>query len=90
MSQLHTILTPPSTQRPSKAGKFSSALSNSDSQFVQAFQGKQASISCLSCNFASLRLQFSPFRDTEAKLGNENLEMNHQITVDKKMRKMMI
>ena len=38
--------------------KLSSTLSNSDLQFVHAFRRKQASTSCLSCDSASLHLQF--------------------------------
>ena len=60
--------------------KFSSALSNLDSQFIHAFQRKQASTSCLSCDSSSLCLQFPPFRDAEAELGNERIWMNHKIT----------
>ena len=40
--------------------EFSSALSNSDSQFVHASQGKHASTCCLSWDSASLHLQFPP------------------------------
>ena len=47
--------------------KFSSALSNSDSQFVHAFRGKHASTSCLSCDSASLHLQLPPFQDAETE-----------------------
>ena len=47
--------------------EFNSALSNSDSHFVHAFRGKQASTSCLSCDSASLRLQFPPLRNAEAE-----------------------
>ena len=76
-----TLFTPHSAQRPSR--KFSSALSNSDLQFVPAFRGKQASPSCVSCDSASLGLQFRLFRDAEAELGSEN-QMIHQIaTVEK-------
>ena len=50
----------------------SSALSNSDLQFVHAFRGRHASTSCLSSNSAHLRLQFQLFRDAEAELGNES------------------
>ena len=67
--------------------KFSSALSTSDSQIVHAFPGKQASTSCLSCDSALLRLQFPPFRDAEAELGNESW-VDSSIIVDGKNHKL--
>ena len=84
--KLHKTFMSRSSRRPSKARKpkLSSVLSNSDSQFVHAFQGKQASTFCLSCDFVSLRLRFPPCRDAEAEVGNGNLEMNHQITADER------
>ena len=57
--------------------KFSSALSNSDSQFVHAFRGKHASTSCLSCDFASLHLQLPPFQDAETEQSVKKLVTAH-------------
>ena len=66
--------------------KFSSALSNSDFQFVHVFRGKHASTSCLSCDSASLRIQFPPLWDAEAEFSGKLY--NDSIIRAQKMGKM--
>ena len=66
--------------------KFSSTLSISDSQCVHPLLGKEASTSFLSCDSASLCLEFPPFRDAEAERDNERIWMNHTITPDKEKK----
>ena len=67
---------------------FSSALSKSDSQFVHASQGKHASTSCLSCDSASLRLQFPPLWDAEAEFSGKLY--NDSIIHAQKMERMTV
>ena len=59
--------------------KLSSALSNSDLQLVHAFRRKHASTSCLSCDSASLRLQFPAFQDAEAELGKSESDESSKV-----------
>ena len=81
ISQLNILFALKSGEKRAQVGEFQGRETGSSLQLcrTQTFSlymlqvGMHASTSCLSCDSASLRLQFPPVRDAEAELGNKSL-----------------
>ena len=77
--EVHAFFSPASFESGESGSSDQHPPSNSASQFVHAFRGRQGSTSCLSCDFASFRLQFQPFSDAEAELCRGITRVIHRV-----------